>query len=104
MTELKRGVYPAMLKDPFADATTQPFWDAAKEDRLVAPRCTNCGTFRLPPSAYCFSCQHQETEWVELPGTGRIFSFTIVRHPLPPDLAGACPYASGVVELDGTQG
>jgi uncharacterized OB-fold protein len=101
---LTKGVFPSILKETHADPRTQPFWDAAKEDRLVAPRCTNCGTFRLPPSAYCFVCQHQETEWVELAGTGRIFSYTVVWHPLHPDLAAICPYASGVVELDGTQG
>lgn len=101
---LTRGVFPSLLKKTYADPTTQPFWDAAKEDRLVVPRCTNCGTFRLPPSPYCFSCQRQEVEWVELQGTGRIFTFTVVRHPLHPDLAEVCPYASGVVELDGTQG
>jgi len=29
MSELKRGTYPAMMKDPHPDAVTQPFWDAA---------------------------------------------------------------------------
>lgn len=101
---LTKGVFPSILKETHADQSTQPFWDAAKEDRLVAPRCTACRTFRLPPSPYCFNCQQREVEWVELPGTGRIFTFTVVRHPLHPDLAAVCPYASGVVELDGTQG
>jgi uncharacterized protein len=102
--ELKPGVFPTILFDTYADAKTQPFWDAAKEDRLVAPKCTNCGTFRMPPSAYCFACQHRDVEWVELPGTATIYSFTVVRHPLHPDLWPICPYVSGVVELDGTQG
>ena len=30
---------------------TEPFWQAAKESRLAAPQCTDCGTFRLPPDA-----------------------------------------------------
>jgi uncharacterized protein len=101
---LTPGVFPNILTETHADPTTQPFWDAALEDRLVAPRCTACGTFRLPPSAYCFNCQTRDVEWVELPGTGTIYTFTIIRHPLHPDLAAACPYVSGVVELDGTQG
>ena len=54
MTDLTRGTFPAMMKDPFADALTQPFWDAAAEGRLVAPRCTVCGTFVLPPQPFCF--------------------------------------------------
>ena len=102
--QLTKGMFPTILFDPHADPTTQPFWDAAKQDRLVCQRCTSCGTFRMPPSPFCFNCQSRDHEFTELPGTGTIYSFTVVRHPLHPDLADACPYVSGVVELDGTQG
>jgi len=98
------GVYPPLLTDPYADAHTQPFWDAALEGRLLVPRCTNCGTFRLPPGPFCFVCQHQQVDWVELPGTGTIYTFTIVRHPLRPQLVDVVPYVAAVIELDGTQG
>jgi uncharacterized OB-fold protein len=104
MAEIQPGVFPALLRDSYADESTKPFWDAALEDRLVSSRCTNCGTFVLPPTPYCFVCQHHEFEWVELPGTGTIYSFTVVRHALAPQLAIAVPYVSGVIELDGTQG
>lgn len=104
MTELTQGVFPARLDDPYADELTQPFWDAALEGRLVAPRCTNCGTFVLYPQPYCFECQGTEFDWVDLPGTGTIYTFTVVRHPLMPQLSAIVPYVSGVVELDGTQG
>lgn len=104
MSEIQPGVFPALLRHSYADESTKPFWDAALEGRLVSSRCTNCGTFVLPPTPYCFVCQHHEFEWVELPGTGTIYSFTVVRHALAPDLANAVPYVSGVIELDGTQG
>ena len=104
MTELRRGTYPATMQDPFADASTQPFWDAALAGRLVAPRCASCGTFVLTPQPFCFACQGQAFEWVELPGTGTIYTFTVVRHPLAPALADVVPYVSGIIELDGTQG
>jgi uncharacterized OB-fold protein len=102
--ELKPGVFPSILKQTHADVRTEPFWQAAREDRLVAPKCTNCGTFRMPPSPRCFNCRDQEVEWVDLPGTGTIYSFTVVHHALHPDMAITTPYVSGVVELDGTQG
>jgi uncharacterized protein len=102
--QLTKGVFPNILTATHATEMTQPFWDAALEDRLVAPKCTNCGTFRMPPSPFCFICQTRDVEWVELPGTGTIYTFTVVRHPLHPDLAAICPYVSGVVDLDGTQG
>src|ERR1700722_14137263 len=95
MTDLTQGTFPSMMQDPFADESTQPFWDAANEGRLTAPRCTVCGTFVLPPQAF---------EWVDLPGTGTIYTYTVVRHPLAPQLAAVVPYVSGVIELDGTQG
>ena len=67
-------------------------------------RCATCGTCRLPPAPYCFACQGDEVDWVDLPGTGTIYTFTVVRHPLRPGLGDVVPYVSGVVELDGTQG
>src|SRR5581483_4712512 len=102
--DVRRGVFPSILTETHADDTTQPFWDAAADDRLVAPRCTKCGTFRLPPTPFCFECQGTEVEWCELPGTGTVYTYTVVRHPLHPDLGPACPYVSGAVALDGTQG
>ena len=99
-----QGVFPSIMKETAANDLTQPFWDAAKENRFVCARCTSCGTFRLPPAPFCFECQQRGIEWVELPGTGTVYSFTIVRHPLSKMLQPAVPYASGVIEIDGTQG
>jgi uncharacterized protein len=104
MTDMQRGVFPVSLDQPYADERTQPFWDAALDGRLMVPQCTRCGTFVLPPEAFCFNCQNDAFDWVELPGTGTIYTFTVVRHPLHPGLADVVPYVSGVVELDGTQG
>ena len=86
------------------DVFTEPFWRAAAEHRLVVPRCTSCGTFRLPPSAFCFVCRAQEVEWVEQPGHGTLYSFTVIRHPLMPDLADSVPHVPAVVELPATFG
>jgi uncharacterized OB-fold protein len=99
-TEVK--LPPEQLINLTPDVFTAPFWEAAAEHRLVVPRCTTCGTFRLPPSAFCWSCQAQEVEWIEQPGRGAVYSFTIVWHPLLPDLADSVPYVPAVVELPAT--
>ena len=104
MSEIRQGVYPSPIDDPYADEMTQPFWDAAAKGQLVGYKCTTCGTFVMPPQPFCFNCQNRSFEWVELPGTGTIYSFTVVRHALAPYLAGAVPYVGAVVQLDGTQG
>jgi uncharacterized OB-fold protein len=103
-TQTRRGVYPVALRDPYADDLTQPFWDAALQGRLLASKCTTCGMVLLPPQPRCFNCQGESFEWVELPGTGTIYTFTVVRQPLAPHLGEVVPYVSGVIELDGTQG
>ena len=101
---LRQGVFPNLQRDALADEYTRPFWDAAGENRLVVPRCTRCGTFRLPPLPMCHVCQSEGFDWVELSGEGTVYTYTVVHHPLHPDLNAVCPYVSGVVELDGTQG
>ncbi|MGY3555429.1 Zn-ribbon domain-containing OB-fold protein [Williamsia sp. R60] len=66
---------------------TEGFWLAAKERRLVAPRCTYCETFRLPPTPYCPECQSEGVEFVELSGRAEVYSFAVV-HGFPglPDI------------------
>lgn len=59
------------------DAWSKPFWDAAAERRLLAPRCGDCGTFRWPAGPFCPHCRSQQVEWVA-PGQGRIYSFTVL--------------------------
>ncbi len=95
---------PPSLDDPYADEWTEPFWAATREERLTASRCANCGRFRLPPSRFCPQCRHQEIEWVDLPGTGRVYSFIVVRHPLRPDMFDYVPYVPAVIEPDGADG
>jgi len=100
----KPGVYPPIISDPYADAVTQPFWDATRKGRLACSRCTTCGTMLLPPQPRCYHCQGAHFEWVELSGGGTVYSFTVVRHALRPDLQAVVPYVSAVIELEGTQG
>jgi uncharacterized protein len=104
MSDVRKGVWPSPIDDPYADEMTQPYWDATLEGKLLGYRCDNCATFVLPPQPFCFNCQHRDFTWVELPGTGTIYSFTVVRHALGAALQGAVPYVSAVVDVDGTQG
>ena len=68
---------------------TEPFWEAAKEHRLTACQCADCGHFRMPPTAYCPLCQSNSKAWPTLPGTATVFSYAICcigrpRHCLNP--------------------
>lgn len=81
---------------------TEPFWQAAKEHRLTACQCADCGHFRMPPTPVCPECSSFNTAWPTLPGTGTVFSFAICnRNP-----ANGEPfvYVPAVIDLDGAPG
>jgi uncharacterized protein len=82
---------------------TEPFWQAAKERRLTACQCGDCGHFRMPPSPYCPECQSTNKAWPTLPGTGTVFSFAICNQSPYPDVAHFI-YVPIVVDLDGAPG
>jgi uncharacterized OB-fold protein len=99
-----QGVPPADVIWLSPSPSTVPFWEAAAEHRLVVPRCTACGTYRMPPSPFCWKCRAQEVEWVEHDGAGTMYSFTVIRHAVIPDVRDALPFVAAVVELPGTGG
>jgi uncharacterized OB-fold protein len=86
------------------DQWTEPFWLAGKEHRLVAPRCEECGTFRMPPSPFCPSCRSQRIDWVQLSGHGIVYSYTICdRSPFPGEVENFL-FVPVIVELPDAQG
>jgi hypothetical protein len=99
-----RGVPPVDIIGLSVSPSTEPFWRAAAEHRLVVPRCTTCGTFRFPPSPFCFHCRAQDVEWIDHDGAGEIYSFTVIRHAVIPQVAEALPFVAAVVELPETNG
>lgn len=84
---------------PRADLDTQPFWDGVAERRFLVPTCGICETPRWPPGPMCPSCQSQETEWRETDGTGTVYSWVVVTHPVAEALVEQVPYAVGLIEL-----
>ena len=99
-----RGVPPADVIVLTPSVFTLPFWEATAEHRLTVPRCTACGTYRMPPTPFCWKCRAQEVDWVEHDGAGTVYSFTVVRHAVIPDVKEGLPYIAAVIELPGTNG
>ncbi|MEJ8571598.1 Zn-ribbon domain-containing OB-fold protein [Microbaculum marinum] len=86
---------------PAPDPETEEFWNGCRDHRLLIQRCGSCGTHRFPPTSFCPHCQSDETEWVEASGRGRVFSWIVVRHPVPREIyAGDVPYVVAIVALD----
>ena len=86
------------------DQWTQPFWDAAKQHKLVGAKCGNCGKFRLPPSPMCPQCHSQQIDWVHLSGKGTIYTYTIITRAMSPAMQPHIPYVPAVITLEGGGG
>ena len=54
---------------------TKPFWDAARESRLVVQTCTACGDTRFPPSPVCPKCLSSDQSWKQASGSGTLESW-----------------------------
>jgi uncharacterized OB-fold protein len=84
---------------PAPEAETQPFWDAARDRRLVIKRCTDCGAAHFYPRPFCPTCWGQHVEWEEASGAATLYTWSVVRvNDLPP-FPERVPYVAAVVEL-----
>ena len=80
-----------------ADPVSQPFYDAAREGRLVVQRCTACRTTQLG-SEICNCCSGTQLEWIAASGKAVVYSFVVMH--LAYHAAFAAPYQSAIVELE----
>ena len=77
---------------------TKPFWEGARQGKLLLQRCRACGSFQYYPRPVCMRCISRELEWKEASGRGVVYSFTITRLP-PEGFEGREPYVIASVEL-----
>ena len=78
---------------------TAPYWEAAREKRLVVQECQSCGQVWHPPLPRCPHCHAPGPAWRQVSGDGTIYTYTVVRHPTHYAFAGAVPYVLAIVEL-----
>lgn len=77
-----------------------PYWQAAREHRLVIQHCDACGRFWFPPSQSCPHCLASNFTWTPASGRGKVFSFVTYHRVYHPAFAKEVPYVVALVELD----
>jgi uncharacterized OB-fold protein len=90
----------AKLPAPVVNADSLPYWNAAREQRLVIRKCQACSQLHFMPRHLCPYCWSDQLEWVDAEGSGRVHSFTIMRRASDPAFAHLVPYALVLVDLD----
>lgn len=85
---------------PPINPSTQPFWDACAQGRLLLQRCGDCGHLQFYPRLLCAACGSRTLEWAEVSGRGRVKTFTIIRRAVSAAFEPDAPYVVALVELE----
>jgi uncharacterized OB-fold protein len=85
---------------PNPDNETQPFWDGAREGRLVIRRCNTCGEAFFYPRPFCPKCWSADVGWIDASGRATLYTWSIVHvNDLPP-FHERVPYVAAIVTLE----
>jgi uncharacterized OB-fold protein len=77
---------------------TRPFWDALERGELVVPECQACRRRFFTPEPLCIHCGAAGWTWVTSPGTGTVYSVSVVHQGVNDDHD--LPFALAAVDLD----
>jgi uncharacterized OB-fold protein len=88
------------LPAPVVNADSAPYWEGARQGKLLLQRCGDCGTLRFFPRYLCTACGSDRTDWVEASGRGTVHSFTIVHRAAFPEFQARTPYVVALIDLE----
>ena len=84
---------------PAIDSDSAPYWEGAKDGKLMIQRCRNTGQTFLYSRQLVPGVDDSEVEWIEASGQGEVYSFTVARRPAGAAFLGDCPYVVVSVTL-----
>ena len=77
---------------------TKPFWQGAKEGKLMLPRCQDCNRVHWYPRHICPHCHSMNLEWIEASGTGTIHTYAVQHMAFGP-WAEQAPFVTAYIDL-----
>jgi len=77
----------------------ESFYKFVGEGKLMGAKCNKCGEVMLPPRPICTNCYSKDLQWIELKGSGKLLTYTVI-HVAPKQFEGLAPYPVGIVKLD----
>jgi uncharacterized OB-fold protein len=73
--------YPQQYED---QSRLYKFYENLGEGRLTTTRCKSCGHLPWPPRVICPQCLSDDLEWVDMPRTAKVYSYTVQVAGIPP--------------------
>jgi uncharacterized OB-fold protein len=97
MTAEPNKPYRGALPRPTPE--TKPFWDGAKQHKLMLPWCKACGLAHFFPRNCCPHCFAFDLEWRQASGRGKLHTY-VINHKPARGFEDKVPYVIAVVELE----
>ena len=85
---------------PAITPANKPFWDGAREGKILLQRCCGCGFTWHPVKPLCPECWSDDYEWVPASGRGKINAWMIYYQSFHPGFDAEIPYHVAEVELE----
>src|SRR5260370_7639733 len=78
----------------------KPFWDGCRAEKLMLPRCEDCGHVFFYPRILCPRCHSRRIGWMQASGRGTLHSFGIAHHAFHKPWTINPPYVPALVPLE----
>lgn len=85
---------------PVPDEISAPFFDGARDGRLMLQHCTACKGWSFPVRERCPHCFSAKLEWRQASGRGTLYTFAIMHQVMNPGFASSVPYNVSQIDLD----
>ena len=84
---------------PVPDEISAPFFDGARQGKLMLQHCTSCDRWSFPVRERCPHCFAAALEWKAASGKGTLYTYTIMHQVMNPGFASSVPYNVSQVDL-----
>ena len=84
---------------PRPTPTSQPYWDALRDERIVVQRCRACDHWVHYPRSRCSKCLSDQLVFQVVDGAATVYTFTVARQATAPPFVDEVPQIIAIVEL-----
>lgn len=85
---------------PVSTEWSRPFWEGARQHKLLLKKCARCGHIDHPPYLFCTECMAEEHEWIPASGKGTLYSYAVNTFGVPFPFWDDMPYVLAIIDLD----
>ena len=78
----------------------KPYWEGAKNGKLMIPKCQTCGKPFMHPRVLCPHCSSRDLTWIQASGKGTLHSFEIAHQILNKAFKVKTPVVLALVQLE----